>query len=260
MLDGSIQGWTAKMGWPGYYTGTDHGVWMTAPEQVLDMCRPFHERGINIHAHCNGDLTIDLWIDTVEQLRARAAVARPPAHGAALPADVAGPVPTDGQARACAPTSSPTTSGTGATSTTTSPSDPSGRGGWRRVAPPNARACSFSIHSDANVTPLGHLHTMWCAVNRVTPSGRVLGPDERISAESALRVGDARLGVPAAPRRRVRLDRVREGGRLHGARRGSARPSTRWRSRTSTSGEPSSADDRSQRSHEVGSRSTRRRT
>jgi predicted amidohydrolase YtcJ len=46
---------------------------------------------------------------------------------------------------------------------------------------------SFSIHSDANVTPLGHLHTMWCAVNRVTASGRVLGEYERISAESALR-------------------------------------------------------------------------
>jgi predicted amidohydrolase YtcJ len=45
----------------------------------------------------------------------------------------------------------------------------------------------FSIHSDAAVTPLGHLHTMWCAVNRVTPSGRVLGENERISAESALR-------------------------------------------------------------------------
>jgi predicted amidohydrolase YtcJ len=44
----------------------------------------------------------------------------------------------------------------------------------------------FSIHSDASVTPLGHLHTMWCAVNRVTPSGRVLGEAERISAESAL--------------------------------------------------------------------------
>jgi predicted amidohydrolase YtcJ len=45
----------------------------------------------------------------------------------------------------------------------------------------------FSIHSDASVTPLGHLHTMWCAVNRVTPSGRVLGEAERISPESALR-------------------------------------------------------------------------
>jgi predicted amidohydrolase YtcJ len=46
---------------------------------------------------------------------------------------------------------------------------------------------SFSIHSDANVTPLGHLHTMWCAVNRLTPSGRVLGEHERISPASALR-------------------------------------------------------------------------
>jgi len=45
---------------------------------------------------------------------------------------------------------------------------------------------SFSLHSDANVTPLGHLHTMWCAVNRVTPSGRILGENERISAKSAL--------------------------------------------------------------------------
>ena len=46
---------------------------------------------------------------------------------------------------------------------------------------------SFSLHSDANVTPLGQLHTMWCAVNRVTPSGRVLGEHERISPHSALR-------------------------------------------------------------------------
>jgi len=51
----------------------------------------------------------------------------------------------------------------------------------------------FSIHSDADVTPLGHLHTMWCAVNRVTPSGRVLGEDERISAQSAL--GAVTLGA-----------------------------------------------------------------
>ena len=45
----------------------------------------------------------------------------------------------------------------------------------------------FSIHSDANVTPLGHLHTMWCAVNRITPKGRVLGETEKISAYEALR-------------------------------------------------------------------------
>jgi hypothetical protein len=33
---------------------------------------------------------------------------------------------------------------------------------------------------------MGHLHTAWCAVNRLTASGRVLGPEERISVSKAL--------------------------------------------------------------------------
>jgi predicted amidohydrolase YtcJ len=45
---------------------------------------------------------------------------------------------------------------------------------------------ALSIHCDAPVTPMGHLHTMWCAVNRLTPSGRVLGEHECISADDAL--------------------------------------------------------------------------
>jgi len=44
----------------------------------------------------------------------------------------------------------------------------------------------FSIHCDAPVTPMGHLHTMWCAVNRLTASGDVLGENERIPVENAL--------------------------------------------------------------------------
>jgi predicted amidohydrolase YtcJ len=44
----------------------------------------------------------------------------------------------------------------------------------------------FTIHSDAPVTPLGPLFTAWCAVNRLTASGRVLGAQERISVADAL--------------------------------------------------------------------------
>jgi len=36
-------------------------------------------------------------------------------------------------------------------------------------------------------TPLGPLFTAWCAANRVTASGRVLGTTERISVPDALR-------------------------------------------------------------------------
>ncbi|MEO7010677.1 MAG: amidohydrolase family protein, partial [Caldimonas sp.] len=45
----------------------------------------------------------------------------------------------------------------------------------------------LAIHSDAPITPLGPMFTAWCAVNRLTSSGRVLGASERISVADALR-------------------------------------------------------------------------
>ena len=45
----------------------------------------------------------------------------------------------------------------------------------------------LAIHSDTPVTPVDPLFTMWCAVNRVTASGRTLGEGERIAPEQALR-------------------------------------------------------------------------
>jgi predicted amidohydrolase YtcJ len=49
-----------------------------------------------------------------------------------------------------------------------------------------AAGVTMAIHSDAPVTPLGPLFTAWCAVNRLMPSGEVLGPAERISVLEAL--------------------------------------------------------------------------
>ncbi len=44
----------------------------------------------------------------------------------------------------------------------------------------------LAIHSDAPVTPLVPLFTAWCAVNRQTATGRVLGDHERIGVDEAL--------------------------------------------------------------------------
>ena len=44
----------------------------------------------------------------------------------------------------------------------------------------------LAIHSDAPITPLGPLFTAWCAVNRRTASGKLLGGPQRISVEQAL--------------------------------------------------------------------------
>ena len=50
-----------------------------------------------------------------------------------------------------------------------------------------ANGVPAAIHSDAPITPLGPLFTAWCAVNRRTASGRMLGAGERIGVGEALR-------------------------------------------------------------------------
>ena len=45
----------------------------------------------------------------------------------------------------------------------------------------------LALHSDAPITAIGPLFTAWCAVNRVTATGRVLGGEaEMLSVEEAL--------------------------------------------------------------------------
>jgi predicted amidohydrolase YtcJ len=46
---------------------------------------------------------------------------------------------------------------------------------------------TFGLHSDAPITQLNPLFTAWCAVQRQTASGRVLGEAERLSVADALR-------------------------------------------------------------------------
>jgi len=45
---------------------------------------------------------------------------------------------------------------------------------------------TLAIHSDTPVTPMGPLTVAWCAVNRITPKGRVLGEAQRITVAEAL--------------------------------------------------------------------------
>ena len=41
-------------------------------------------------------------------------------------------------------------------------------------------------HTDATVTPLDPLFLLWTSVNRVTRTGQVLGPDERVTPYQGL--------------------------------------------------------------------------
>ena len=45
-----------------------------------------------------------------------------------------------------------------------------------------------AAHSDTPVSPVDPLLTLWCAANRVTSTGRVLGPRERVGSYDALKM------------------------------------------------------------------------
>jgi predicted amidohydrolase YtcJ len=59
--------------------------------------------------------------------------------------------------------------------------------GMSPMASAKKKGLRFTNHSDAPVVPIDQLMTMWTAVNRVSRSGVVVGPEERISALDALR-------------------------------------------------------------------------
>lgn len=49
------------------------------------------------------------------------------------------------------------------------------------------RQLKFTVHDDTPVTPVNPLQLVWVAVNRTTTGGTVLGPEQRITPEQALR-------------------------------------------------------------------------
>lgn len=186
ITDGSIQGFTARMRWPGYFRGPDHGIWNIPPEQLMTTVETLNAAGVHMHVHVNGDEASEVAIEAF----ARALAKNPnPDHRHVLQhcqlADAA-------QFRRIR------TLGLCVNLFANHLYYFGDKHYELTVGPERAEridACGtalaegipLAIHSDAPVTPMGPLFTAWCAVNRVTVSGRVLGASERICVETALR-------------------------------------------------------------------------
>jgi predicted amidohydrolase YtcJ len=184
-MDGSIQGFSACVSWPGYFTGNHEGIWNIAPEQFAANLSAYHKAGINVHTHCNGGEAVQVFIDAMENslrecswLDHRHTIQHSALTTAAQYRKMA-------KLGMCAnlfinhmwywaDQHYEFTVG------------PERAARMNSCATAKREGVQFSFHSDANITPLGHLHTMWCAVNRVTPKGRVVGETEKISAYDAL--------------------------------------------------------------------------
>ena len=185
MTDGSIQGMSARMKWPGYYNGNPNGVWNAPPEQLIEAVYAYHQAGAHIHMHVNGDEASELMLDALE-----AALTDHPRrdHRHTLQhcqmAD-------ESQFRRMAALGVSANLfanhiyywGDQHRDITMGP-DRAARMDACRTA--ERLGVHFAIHSDAPVTPLAPLFTAWCAVNRLTTSGKVLGEHEKISTASAL--------------------------------------------------------------------------
>ena len=186
VVDGSIQGFSARLRWPGYYNGAPNGLWYIPRETLSAALRLALQSGVQVHAHTNGDEATELVLDCMDealrlhpardhrftlqhcQLADAAQFRRMKALGMCVNlfpnhhyywgdqhyALTVGPERAE-RMNACATAL--------------------------------AFGVPLAIHSDAPVTPLGPLFTAWCAMNRGTASGRTLGASERIGIADALR-------------------------------------------------------------------------
>ncbi len=186
VVDGSIQGFTARLRWPGYYNGAPNGLWYIAPEELPGIVAAYHQAGIQMHIHTNGDEATEVALDAVEA----AQVAAPrPDHRHTLQHCQMADAAQFKRMKALGMCVNLFANhvyywGDSHYDLTMGPERASrldATGTAQRVGVP------FGIHSDAPVTPLSPLFTAWCAVNRVSSSGRVLGKaTEAISVEQAL--------------------------------------------------------------------------
>ncbi len=186
VVDGSIQGFTARLRWPHYYNGSANGIWVIPPQKTLELIDEYHRAGFTIHIHTNGDEATDMVLDAVEavlrqhprwdhrhtlqhcQLADAAQFKRMATLGMAVNL-FANHLYYWGDAHY---------------GITVGPD----RANRMNAAGTALRhGVPFSLHSDAPITPIAPLFTAWCAVNRQTASGRILGESERISAYDALR-------------------------------------------------------------------------
>jgi predicted amidohydrolase YtcJ len=186
MTDGSIQGFSGRLKWPGYIGGQPNGIWNIEPEQLREVLHAYHAAGVQCHIHTNGDEAIEVTIDAIE-----AALLRTPRfdHRHTLQHCQMAETAHFRRMRSL---------GIGANLFANHIWYWGEQHAAMTMGPDRARridACAtalregvpLAIHSDAPVTPMAPLFTAWCAVNRLTPAGRVLGPEERIPVAAALR-------------------------------------------------------------------------
>lgn len=186
IVDGSIQGFTARLRWPGYHNGAPNGLWYIAPDELRVVVEKYHRAGLHLQIHTNGDEATEQALDAIEA----AQIAAPrPDHRHTLQhcqmADTAQFMRMKALG-VCANLFSNHLYywGDAHYELTMGPERAhrlDATGTAQRLGIP------YGIHTDAPITPLNPLFTAWCAVNRISSGGRELGKaTEAITVQQAL--------------------------------------------------------------------------
>lgn len=185
VADGSIQGFTARLLWPGYQNGAPNGLWYIAPEQMAEIYERALEAGVLVHTHTNGNEATELAIETLET-----ALKKQPSrdHRFTLQhCQLATPAQFKRMARLGMCVNLFANHhfywGDEHYKYTVGPERAERMNACRTALDSGV---PMTIHSDAPVTPLGPLFTAWAAVTRITASGRVQGEGEKITVPEAL--------------------------------------------------------------------------
>ena len=163
-----------------------HGEWMMRPDTFRAFASAYWEAGWQLHIHVNGDAGLDLVLDTIEQCM----IDNPRDDHRTVIVHFANS--TEEQVDRIAGLACIVSANSYYPVGFADRYGEHGLGPQRadsmvRAASVLGRGIPLSFHSDLPMGPAAPLTLAWCGVNRRTPGGRTVAPEQRISVHDALR-------------------------------------------------------------------------
>jgi predicted amidohydrolase YtcJ len=170
----------------GGYTDGHKGEWIATPQEIRAATKLYWDAGYQVHIHVNGDLGLEVVLDALERCMRetprydhRTVIV----HFANSTEDQVGRIARLGAIVSANPYY------------VNGFSDRLGKEGLGpdradhmvRLGSLARRGVPVSLHSDLPIGPARPLFLAWCALNRLTASGRVAAEDQRLSVAQALR-------------------------------------------------------------------------
>ncbi|MGL5122761.1 MAG: amidohydrolase [Fusobacteriaceae bacterium] len=189
--DGSIQGYTGYLTKPYYKVPEDknsdyRGYSMWPLEELTKTVKTFHDKGEQVYIHGNGDAAIDDILDAFDEVQRKNPL--PDSRHVVIHSQMAREDQLDRMKKLGVIPSFYILHtfywGDRHTNIFMGPERA------MRMSPCKSaldKDIIFTLHSDSPVVPMDPLKIIWSAVNRISTSGKIIGENQRISVEEALK-------------------------------------------------------------------------